>query len=150
GDADFALLDQREDGGAGDRFGLRGDAEDRVRSHLAAGFLVAPAYGALVHGLSVAQNESDGAGDLALVYVFPKDGVQTLEAFGGESPVGGEKRKKRAGDKAAEFCLEKGGWNIPPAILLQAPYKIEFRIHHEEPSCPEDHPFGIGRGRRMP
>ena len=63
-------------------FGLRRDAEDRVRRHAPAGFLVAPADGALVDRLAVAQHERDGAGDAVLVDVLLEQRIDARQAIG--------------------------------------------------------------------
>ena len=52
-EADLALFDERQHADAGDRLGLRGDAEDRVGRHPAIGFLVAPSDRLLVYRLAV-------------------------------------------------------------------------------------------------
>src|SRR5262245_40566145 len=69
-EADLALLDQCENGCAGNGLGLRGDAEDRVRRHALVRLLVAPSESALVSWLAVAKHQRDGARDPVLVDIL--------------------------------------------------------------------------------
>ena len=94
GDADLAFFHQRQDGGAGDGLGLRRDAEDRVRGHLAAGFLVAPADGALVYRLAILQHQCDHARHLAIVHVLLQNLIQPLQPLrrNRRGPLGSKQR----------------------------------------------------------
>src|SRR5581483_6391021 len=84
-ETDLPLLHQLQHGGAGDRLGLRSDAEDGVGGHFAARFLIAPADGALVHGLAVAQNEADRSGEAALIDVVVEEMVEARYPVGREA-----------------------------------------------------------------
>ncbi len=84
GDRELAFLDERQDGGTGDGFRLRGDSEDGVRGHPPPGFLVAPPDGPLVHRLTVAQHEGDDAGDAVVIDVSLQRAVDSGHAFGRE------------------------------------------------------------------
>ena len=88
-EVDFAVLDQHHDRRAGDRLGLRRETEDGVHGHAPAGFLVAPTYGALVHGLAVAEHQRHGSGDALLVDVLVQHAVDAGGAVGGKPACGG-------------------------------------------------------------
>ena len=79
GDPDLAFFHQRQDGGSRDGLGLRSDAEDRVRRHLAPGFLIAPAGRVLVHRLAVLQHQRDYARHLAIVHILLQNLIQPLQ-----------------------------------------------------------------------
>ena len=83
-DRELAFFHELQDGDAGQRLRLRGDAELRVHGHLAAGFAVGPADGALVHGLAVTQHQRHDAGDAAVVDVGVEQRVDARETLGGE------------------------------------------------------------------
>ena len=85
GEAQPAFFHERQHGGAGDGLGLRRDAEDRVHGHRAAGFLVAPADGAFVDRLAVAQHQRHGAGEPLLVHVALQQRVDAPQALDGEA-----------------------------------------------------------------
>jgi hypothetical protein len=84
---DPALLDQHEDGGAGDRLGLRRDAEHRVGGHRAARLAVDPPDALLIGDLSVAQHQRDRAADAIGVDVLLQKTIDAREPLG-EKPFG--------------------------------------------------------------
>jgi hypothetical protein len=78
---DLPLLHQDHDRDAGDRLGLRGDAEDGVGGHAPSCLLVAPSHGALVHHASVAHHEPDRPRHLVRVHVLLHEPVNANQAF---------------------------------------------------------------------
>jgi hypothetical protein len=80
-DADLPFLDQVHDGGAGDRLGLRGYAEQGAARHFAVGFLVREAHCTLVHRLAILQDHGNGSSDLALGHVVVQQPVDPGDAF---------------------------------------------------------------------
>ena len=76
------LFDQLHDRDAGQRLGLRRDAEDRVGSHAAAGFLVGPAERFLVHRLAVLQHQRHHAGNAVVVDVALQAAIDYGDAIG--------------------------------------------------------------------
>ena len=87
---ELAFLQQHQHRGAGNRLGLRGDAEDRGRRHPPPRFLVAPADRFLVGGLAIAKYERDCAGQPVFVDVLLQHGVDARQPLGRE---GGRRRR---------------------------------------------------------
>jgi hypothetical protein len=83
------LLDQRHRGHAGERLGLRGDAEHRVRGHAAAGLAVGPPDRALVDRNAVAEHQGDRARDLAAAYRALQGAVDAGEPRHGKAVARG-------------------------------------------------------------
>src|SRR3954463_7462188 len=75
----LSFLEEHHDGRAGDRLGLRRDAEDRVGRHAASRFLVGPTDRALIDGSAIAQHEDHRARDLVLVDVALEELVDARE-----------------------------------------------------------------------
>ena len=102
-DGELAFFHQGQYGSARERFGLRRDPEDGVRSHLTPCFLVGPTEGAFVCRLPVLEHESDDPGDAVIVDVFLKDTVNALETRRGYGEIGFRRRlpmgAKRQGQK---------------------------------------------------
>ena len=65
---ELPFLDERHQRDAGERLGLRRDAEYRVRCHLPLRLAIRPTEGALVHCLAVFEHERDRAGDLQAIH----------------------------------------------------------------------------------
>ncbi len=63
---------------------MRGDAEDGVGGHAAAGFFVGPAKGAFVDDFAVLEDEGDGAGEAAIVDELLEEGIEAGEAVFGD------------------------------------------------------------------
>ncbi len=110
-----------QDGGAGDRLGLRGDAEDGVGRHAAAGLLVAPAEGALVHGLAVAQHEGHRAGNAVILGILLQNTVNALKAFLRNCRLAKSERRAQRAEK-------KGSIKYLSADGIMSPNQSEFRI----------------------
>ena len=81
GEIDLPFLDEHQRGNAGDRLGLRRDAEDRVGGHALVRFAVRPADRLLVDDLAVAHHESHGAGDLVVVDVALQRRIDSRETI---------------------------------------------------------------------
>ena len=126
GEVQPSLFHERQHGHAGDGLGLRRDAEDRVHGHRAAGFLVAPAHGAFVDRLAVAQHQGDRAGQAVLVHVPLQQGVDAPQSLDGEARAGGGGARRRGarrrggllrgGERGKEQCRQcrqtpTGAWS---------------------------------------
>ena len=107
--ADLAFFNQSQNGGAGERFGLGSDAEQRVGRHGTVRLFVAPPDRLLVNGFAVVKNQRDRAGDLLLVDVLLQQAVDAGEALGGISGVGSglgkrpDDQKHGSGQQVAKF-----------------------------------------------
>ena len=76
------LLDELENRGAGQRLGLRRDAEDRIDGHLAIGFAIGPAERLLVDDLAVLHHEGHDSRHAAGIDILlqPRSMTPALEA----------------------------------------------------------------------
>ena len=77
---ELAFLHQHHDGDAGERLGLRGDAEDVVLLHAVARFAVAPAIGFGEDLAAILMDHHHGAGELPVGDVLLHHGVEHAEA----------------------------------------------------------------------
>ena len=74
---ELPFLDERHERDTGERFGLRSDPEDCVRSHPAVGLAIGPSEGALIHGLSVFEHQRYRASDLRAIHRSLQHGVES-------------------------------------------------------------------------
>ena len=101
---ELAFLHELQDGDAGQRLGLRGDAELGVHGHLAAGLLVGPAHRALIHRFAVAQHQRDDAGDAAVIDIGIEQRVDARQALDREAIAQrvGLRRQRGESDERAQ------------------------------------------------
>ena len=99
-EGELAFFHQLQDGHAGERLGLRGDAELCVHGHLAAGLLVRPAHGALIDRLAIAQHQRDHARQLAIVHVLIEQRIDARQALHREASA--QRVRVRGYDSAGE------------------------------------------------
>ena len=99
-DPDLSFLDEDQNCGTRNRLGLRRDAEDGVRRHAAAGFLVVPAECTFVHCLAIAQHERNETRHFVFVNVPLEAPIDAIHAIG-RQPSLGIRRHRRRGDPRA-------------------------------------------------
>ena len=91
------LLDELENRGAGQRLGLRRDAEDRIDGHLAIGFAIGPAEGLLVDDLAVLHHEGHDSRHAAGIDILLQPSIDDAGARGVErARAAGAVREGRA------------------------------------------------------
>ena len=143
GEPQPALFHERQHGGAGDGLGLRRDPEDRVHGHRPAGFLVAPADGALVDRLAVAQHQRHGAREPFLVHVALQQRVDAPAAARRRSPRAWRRRPSPRRGRRGELLRrrERGSSSVDRAGGRQ-----QARVGHRVSSWSSS--YRARRGRR--